>query len=218
MSDLRNGKKMNSHNKAEKFWDRTANSYDKEEKKDEQTYLNITKMTRKYLKASDIVLDFGCGTGLVSNEIADNIKLVHAIDISSKMIEIAKSKAVRRQIQNIDYAYTTIFDERYKSGTFDVILAFHVLHLLEDTQIVIQRINELLKPGGLIISVTPCMGEKPFLNGTFSIVSKLGLIPRIKSFKFSELEHSMTKGNLEIIETKCLHQNSQQYFIVAKKM
>jgi len=209
---------MNSRNKAEKFWDRTANNYDKEEKKDELTYLNIIKMSRKYLKVSDIVLDYGCGTGLVSNEIADNVKMVHAIDISSKMIGIAKNKAVERQIQNIDYAYTTIFDKRYKSGTFDVILAFYILHLLEDSQIVIQRINELLKPGGLIISVTPCMGEKPFLNGIFSIVSKLGFIPKIKSFKFSELEHSMTKGNLEIIETKCLHQNSQQYFIVVKKV
>ena len=62
------------------------------------------------------------------------------------------------------------------SGTFDGILAFYILHLLEDSQMVIQRINELLKPGGLIISVTPCMGKKPFLNGIFSIFSKLGFI------------------------------------------
>lgn len=61
-------------NKSEKFWDRTANNYDKEEKKDELTYLNIFEKTRKYLKVSDIVLDYGCGTRLVSNEIADNVE------------------------------------------------------------------------------------------------------------------------------------------------
>jgi len=208
---------MDSRNQAEKFWDRTANNYDKEEKKDEQTYLSIIEKTRKYSKVSDVVLDYGCGTGLVSNEIAGNVKMVHAIDISSKMIEIAKNKAIGRKIQNIDYAYSTIFDDKYKKGSFNVILAFYVLHLLDDSQKVIQRMNELLKPGGLIISVTPCMGEKPILNSIFSIVSKIGIIPKIKSFKFPELEHLLTKENLEIIETEYLHKKSEQYFIVAKK-
>jgi 2-polyprenyl-3-methyl-5-hydroxy-6-metoxy-1,4-benzoquinol methylase len=45
-----------------------------------------------------------------------------------------------------------------------VILAFHVLHLLEDTQEVVQRMHELLKPGGLFVSATACMGEKSFLG------------------------------------------------------
>lgn len=209
---------MDSRNKSEKFWDRTANHYESEEKKDRQTYLNIIEKTRGYLKANDVVMDYGCGTGLVSNEIAGNVKLVHAIDISSKMIEIAENKAIGRKIQNIDYAYTTIFDKKYNSGSFNVILAFHILHLLEDPQKVVKRINELLKPGGLLISATPCMGERPFLNGIFSIGGKLGIIPIIKSFKLPELEYLITTENFELVETECLHQKSQQYFIIAKKL
>ncbi len=204
--------------KSEKFWDKTANNYDQEEKKDEQTYIKIIEKTKKYLKMSDIVLDYGCGTGLISNEIADNVKVIHAIDTSSKMIEIAKNKADWRKIENIDYAHSTIFDEKHKSGSFDVILVFYILHLLDDTHEVMQRINELLKPGGLIISATPCMGEKTFLSILFSLVSKIGLIPNIRSFKISELEDSIANGNFEIVETECLHQSSQQYFIVAKKL
>ena len=46
-------------NKSEKFWDKTANNYDQEEKKDEQTYIKIIEKTKKYLKISDIVLDYG---------------------------------------------------------------------------------------------------------------------------------------------------------------
>lgn len=145
--------------------------------------------------------------------------MIHAIDISSRMIEIAKNKADGCKIENIDYANSTIFDERYKRGSFDVILVFYILHLLEDTHKVMQRINELLKPGGLIISATPCMGEKKtFLSTLLLLVSKTGLVPKIKSFKISELEDTITIGNLEIVETECLHQSSQQYFIVAKKI
>jgi len=209
---------MDSSNHAEKFWDRTANNYDKEEKKDEQRYLNILEKTRKYLKTSDIVLDYGCGTGLVSNEIAANVKMVHAIDISSKMINIAKNKAIGRKIQNIAYAYSTIFDEKYKIGSFDVIFAFYVLHLVDDSQVVLHRMNKLLKPGGLIISATPCMGEKPILNSLFSIASKLRIIPKIKPFRFHELKGLITNGNFEICEAECLHLSSLQYFIVAKKI
>ena len=189
-------KNMNYSNQAEKFWNRTANNYDKEEKKDEQTYLSIIEKTRKHLKVTDVVLDFGCGTGLVSNEIAGNVKKVQGIDISSKMIEIAKNKAIRRKIQNIDYAYSTIFDDRYKKGSFNVILAFYVLHLLDDSHKVIQRMSELLKPGGLIISVTPCMKEKPILNNILSIVNSIGIIPKIKSFKYNELEQLLAKDCL----------------------
>ena len=204
-------------NRSEKFWDRMANNYDRVEKKDEQTYIKIIEKTKMYLKISDIVLDYGCGTGLISNEIADNVKVIRAIDISSKMIEIAKRKADGRKIKNIDYAHSTIFDERYKRGSFDVILVFYILHLLEDPHKVMQRINELLKPGGLIISTTPCMGEKTFLSILLSLVSKIGLIPKIRSFKISELEDLIANVNFEIVETECLNQSGQQYFIVAKK-
>jgi 2-polyprenyl-3-methyl-5-hydroxy-6-metoxy-1,4-benzoquinol methylase len=204
--------------KSEKFWDKSAYKFDKEGKKENQTNIRIIERAKKYLKTSDTVLDFGCGTGLISNEIADDVKFIHALDFSSKMIEIAKAKADNRKIQNIEYTYSTIFDDKYKNGSFDVILAFYILHLLEDNKKTIQRINDLLKPGGLIISVTPCIGEKIFLNISLSLLSKMGLIPDIKSFKAIDLENSIANGNFEIIENECLHQGIPQYFIVAKKI
>jgi 2-polyprenyl-3-methyl-5-hydroxy-6-metoxy-1,4-benzoquinol methylase len=203
---------------AEQFWDMISHHYDREEKKDEETYKTIIVKIKKHLTTSDIVLDYGCGTGLISNEIANNVKMIHAIDISSKMIAIAKQKADRRTIENIDYAHATLFDERYTSESFDVILAFYVLHLLEDTPKGVQRINELLTPGGLLISVTPCMGETRLLSFLLSLVSKMGFIPKIRSFKIAELEESIRHEHFQIVEKECLHHRSQQYFIVAKKI
>ncbi|MCZ7382934.1 MAG: class I SAM-dependent methyltransferase [Candidatus Methanoperedens sp.] len=204
-------------NKSEKFWDRMAKYFDREEKKDEPTNIKIIDKTKKYLKISDTVLDYGCGTGTAAIEIAGSVKTVNGIDISSKMIEAAKGKTVERKVKNIDFAQTTIFDEQLKKGSFDVILCFYLLHLVEDTPEVMQRINELLKPGGLMISATPCI-RGTFLGVLLSPVSKIGLIPPITSFKISELEDLMTDGNFEIVETECLHKSGQQYFIVAKKI
>ncbi|MBA9088147.1 2-polyprenyl-3-methyl-5-hydroxy-6-metoxy-1,4-benzoquinol methylase [Fontibacillus solani] len=205
-------------NKSESFWDKTASKYDQLEMKDEQTYINIMNRTKTHLKISDIVLDYGCGTGLISNEIAEYVKGIHAIDISSNMIAIAENKAKERNIANINYAHTTLFDKRYEKGSFDVVMVFHVLHLLEDEQIVLQRMNELLKPGGLLISATPCVGEKIVLKNLLLFAGRVGLMPNIRSFKIRNLVDTIEEGNFSIVESNCLKKSSQEYFIIARKI
>ncbi len=206
--------------KPEKFWDRSASTYDDSEPSSDQTHIRTIENTKKYLNAGDVVLDYGCATGTIAIEIADNVKEVHGVDISSKMIEAAKRKASERKRGNIDFAQSTIFDERLEKESFDVILAFNILHLLEDTRKVMQRINELLKPGGLVISSTACMGENKTspISILLFIVMKIGIIPSIKFFKISELEDAIANGNLQIIETQSLTHNPTSYFIVARKI
>lgn len=205
-------------NRSERFWDKTASKYDQVEMKDDQTYIHIIKRTKTHLKISDIVLDYGCGTGLISNEVAEVVKEIHAIDISSNMIGIAEKKAKERNIANITYAHSTIFDERFKKGSLDVILAFHVLHLLEDEHVVLQRMNELLKPGGLLISATPCVGEKFFLKNLLLFAARVGLVPNIRPFKINNLVDTIEERNFSIVESDCLKESSKEYFIVARKI
>lgn len=210
--------------KIEKIFDMSAKTYDQtEEKRFEQATIKTLKNTKKYLKASDIVLDYGCATGTKALELAGHVKKIYGIDISSKMIEAAKRKAVERKIENVDFAQTTLFDERFKEESFEVILAFNILHLLEDSRQAVQRITELLKPGGLFISIAPCLGEKmAFLTklqfSLFLLLGKIGLFPSIKRFKFSELEDLIATGNLQIIETERFYGELSGYFIVAKKI
>ena len=205
--------------KTEKFWDKLANKFDKRAKYFEQTYIKIMNNTKKYLNISDIVLDYGCATGTVAIEIADNVKEVYGIDISSKMIDAAKRKASERKIKNVGFAQSTIFDEKLKRESFDVIIAFNVLHLLEDTQKAIQRINELLKTGGLIISSTPCMEEKKtFLGILIILLIRIGIIPHMKFFKISVLEGLIVNRNFQIVETEIIHGPQLNHFIIAKKL
>ncbi|GGG59436.1 class I SAM-dependent methyltransferase [Paenibacillus radicis (ex Gao et al. 2016)] len=205
-------------NKSERFWDKTASQYDQMEQTDQDTYLQLIQRTSSHLNINDMLLDYGCGTGLIANEIASDVKTIHAIDISSNMIAIAEKKANERNLTNINYAHALIFDERFTKGSFDVILAFHVLHLLEDEHIVLQRINELLKPGALFISATPCVGEKKVLGRFLHFAGKIGVMPSIKSFKIPHLIDTIEKGNFSIVEADYLKKCSQEYFIVARKL
>jgi 2-polyprenyl-3-methyl-5-hydroxy-6-metoxy-1,4-benzoquinol methylase len=206
-------------NKSEKFWNRIANQWDKKGNKLDQTSINAIENTKKHLNISDTVLDYACGIGTITNEIAANVKEIQAIDISSRMIDIAIKRSGERKIENIHYAQSTIFDERYKKESFNVIMAFNILHLLDDTQEVVQRINELLTPGGLFISATPCLGEKNAFLGIFLIpLSKIGIVPYVKMLKFSELESLIANGNFHIVETEHLQHSEPNYYIAAKKL
>ncbi|WP_074409440.1 MULTISPECIES: class I SAM-dependent methyltransferase [Aquimarina] len=203
--------------KSEKFWDKSATGYDKEEMKDKEVRIKILRKIKGYLKKEDNVLDYGCATGILANEIASNVDKVYGIDISSEMIRIAQNKANELHIQNVDYLHTTIFDKNYKSGDFDMILAVYVLHLLEDLPKVLERIYELLKPGGMFISVTPCLGKRSLAGIGLSLVSKTGLIPKLKTYTVSELENSIKDTGFEIFETECLHRRGRQHFIAVRK-
>lgn len=208
---------MHTIDKSESFWDKSAKGYDKEEMKDKEGRTKILEKTKKYLHKEDCVLDFGCATGLLANEIAGHVKMIYGMDISSKMINIARDKANKEGIQNVEFRHTTIFDPSYKKEDFDVILGMYVLHLVEDIPSVLKRIQELLKPGGLFISVTPCLGKRSLTGISLSLISKIGLIPNLRTYNLPELEALINNSEFKILETECIRQRGRQYFIIAQK-
>jgi len=209
--------------KSESMWDGLANNWDTPGVSLGENDLRIIERTKKYLTASDIVLDYGCATGSIAIEIASMAKDVRGIDISSNMIEIAKRKADERKIENIAFTKATIFDESLKKESFDLILTLSVLHLVENSSQVMDRINQLLKPGGVFISATPCLGEKTFvgtlLNIPIFLLSKIGILPSINFFSVSKLAASITNENFQIIENESLSVHPiTERFVIARKI
>ena len=68
-----------------------------------------------------------------------------------------------------------------------MILSLSILHLVENPTQAMDRINQLLKPGGVFISATPCLGEKTFvsilMNIPIFLLSKMGFFPSINFFQ-----------------------------------
>jgi 2-polyprenyl-3-methyl-5-hydroxy-6-metoxy-1,4-benzoquinol methylase len=208
--------------KAEKFWDRLARTWDKPTEESEQTDTKVLAKTRPYLKATDAVLDYGCAKGSVDLKLAAAVKAIHGIDISSTMIAAAREAAEAHSAANVSFAKATIFDESLERGSFEVVLAFNIFHLLEDAPKALQRIGELLKPGGSLISVTPCLGEKGTLPVRsvmllVSLARRLGLIPYVRRWKIVELQESMDAAGFVTIEIEELVHSTSEYFVVAQK-
>lgn len=208
--------------KAETLWNKLAKSWDKPGVSLGENDLKIIEMTKKYLNPSSLVLDYGCATGSIALEIASIAKAVHGIDISSNMIEIAKSIADERGMKNITFKKAAIFDESLGKESFDVILSLSILHLVEDPAQVMDRINQLLKPGGIFISATPCLGEKTFLSVLMNIpiflLSRMGVIPSVTFFSGSSLTAAIANAGFQMIEQGDLSVRPiRECFIVARK-
>ncbi len=203
--------------KPEKFWDRVAKGSAKPVATLSQTTWKTVESTREYLNRDDIVLDFGCGPGTITHEIASTVQTIKAIDLSSGMIDVATRKAAAVGIANVHYRQASLFDERYKEGAFSVVLAFNILHYLEDLAEVIQRINTLLKPGGLFISSTACLRERrSFLSILMALLIKAGIVPTTGFYTIADLEGAIAQGNFDLLKTKKISQ-LPECFIVARK-
>ncbi|MBN1220692.1 MAG: class I SAM-dependent methyltransferase [Anaerolineae bacterium] len=107
------------------------------------------------LRGDERVLDAGCGTGLTTLHIAARHPdcVMHGIDLSPKMIEVAE-KGAEKQGLAVDFRVGSITDLPYPDADLDVVLTnimFHHLDLVEKRQAVAE-IARVLKPGGRYIS------------------------------------------------------------------
>ena len=201
-------------NKAEKFFDKVSS---KSKPEPNQTASKIIELSKEFLEKDNYLLDFGCGSGAITNKLAKITKSIEAIDISQGMLEFAQRQAEENSIENINYLQTSIFDERFKDESFDVILAFNVLHYIEDMPHLIERINSLLKPNGIFISSTACLKEKrSLLKYLVFVLTKLGIMPKTNFYKKNELETLIKNGNFDIMKSEIISK-LPEYFIVSNK-
>ena len=165
------------------------------------------------------VLDIGCGTGTQCGDLAGNVKQVTGIDISSKLLAIAEQRKAERKIENVEFIQTTVFDERFEPGSFDAVMAFYVLHFLEDIDEVVRRIHGLLKPDGLFILETACMGEKGKVMGELvRFAGNLGFLPLINLLTTRQIEQALEQAGFSIVDKTRFSESNDEYTLIAKKL
>ncbi len=210
-------------NKSQKFWDKQAKRYDYSERQFETVFKEVVAKTKEYLNANDDVLDFGCATGTKTIELVDRVKHIHGLDISTEMIKEAIKKKSKTNIKNISFSQGTIFNNDLEKVSLEKIISYGVIHLLDDKEKVIQRIYELLKPGGLFISTTACLKDKmAFKNrlefSAFLLIKKLGIFPlHLNMFTTSDVEKLINSQGFSLVKAEKIFHGITINFIVARK-
>jgi 2-polyprenyl-3-methyl-5-hydroxy-6-metoxy-1,4-benzoquinol methylase len=201
----------------ETFWDNTAHKYAKNPVKDMVSYDQTMHRTRVYLDPDAHALEIGCGTGTTALRLHDAVGHLTATDISSEMIGIAREKARDQGVLNVTFRHADLGDD-VGQGPYDVILAFNLLHLVEDLPAALLAIHTMLKPGGVFISKSGCLGEKGwYLRVMVSAMRALGKAPFVANLKIRELDEQVANAGFTIVETRTFPGIALNRFIVARK-
>ena len=204
-------------NRETRFWDRIADRYAKKPVADEAAYQEKLKVTRRYLRPDMNVLEFGCGTGSTALVHAPHVRHIHATDISSKMLEIGRSKADAAGISNVSFRQSGIEEFDAPDGTYDVVLGMSILHLLKDPDAAVAKVHRFLKPGGVFVSSTACIGD---MSGIFKLILPVGhairLTPFVKIFTAEQLKESLQRAGFSI-DHEWRPGKGKAVFIVARK-
>ena len=200
-----------------KFWDRHAAGYAKKPVSDEAAYQKKLQITRDYFRPDMEVLEFGCGTGSTALVHAPYVKSIFAIDISPKMIEIARGKAQAAGVDNVTFEVATIEDFDAPDGSFDVVMGHSILHLLADKDAAVAKVHRLLKPGGIFVSSTVCLGDRMAWFKLIAPIGRfLGFFPLVKVITAKDVEESIVAAGFAI-DHQWKPGKGISIFIVAKK-
>ncbi|WP_350557641.1 class I SAM-dependent methyltransferase [Psychrobacter sp. CAL346-MNA-CIBAN-0220] len=211
---------MKSQVSSDKFWDKVADRYAKMSVSDMATYEKKLTETQSFFEPDMHILEFGCGTGATAILHATYVQHIDAIDISEKMLEIGRSKAKEAGIENIEFTHGDLEAFNAESASLDAVLALNVLHLLANRQATIAEVARILKPGGIFVSSTICLGHSylRFIKLAAALGKRLGLMPNISILTEAKLENEITNAGFAI-ERQWHHGiNDIRVFIIARKI
>ena len=197
------------------FWDKIAPRYAKSPVSNPSAYEETLTRTRSHLKASDRVLELGCGTGSTALKLRDNVQSYVASDISSGMIGIAREKD---GAHDIDFRVAGTAPQAYADLDVDAVLAFNLLHLVPDFERTLTEIHDILPDGGLFISKTPAIGEKWYYRPMVAVMRMIRKAPYVRFLKVDEIDHAIAATGFRIVETGLYPPTTPSRFIVARKV
>jgi len=200
-----------------RFWDRIARKYAAQPVADEAAYQRKLAMTRARLKPQMMMLEIGCGTGSTAIAHAPHVGHVRAVDISARMIEIARAKAEAAGRTNITFEVAPASQLDLATESADAVLALSLLHLVPDRDALIGEIRRALVPGGIFVSNTACIGDMSrLLRLVLPIGQAIGKVPFLRTFTADELQESITRAGFEI-EERYQQKPSDALFLIARK-
>jgi len=160
--------------------------------------------------AGQMVLDIGCGGGLLSESMAACGAQVTGIDMAQGPLNVARMHQQKSGFAEIRYLETSAEAlAKAEAAQFDTVICMEVLEHVPDPQSLLHACAKLVKPGGDVFLSTLNRNPKSFALAIFGAEYLLNLLPRgtheyAKFIKPSELRRWGQKAGLEFSDIRGL--------------
>jgi len=203
------------------FWNRIAHKYANDPIADLAGYERTMQRVQDLLSTEHEVLEIGCGTGTTALRLAPRTRRLVATDVSEQMIAIACAKLASQPTPQLHFRLADADAPVAEQSAYDAVLAFNLLHLMTDLPHALNSAINALKPGGLLISKTPCLNEmNPLIPKlALPLMRAIGKAPPVLCFDASQLQAAMTEQGLQILSVERHGSKGKDWrvFIVARK-
>ncbi len=128
--------------------------------------------------AGKVVLDVGCGGGILAESMAQRGAEVTGIDMGEAALNVAKLHLFESNVE-VDYQHGSAEEwaQRYPAQ-FDVVTCLEMLEHVPDPASVIQACQTLVKPGGQVFFSTINRNPKAYLLAIIGAEYVLNLLPK----------------------------------------
>jgi tRNA (cmo5U34)-methyltransferase len=173
------------------------------------------------LQPSMDVLDFGCGTGLVSLGINKKVHSITGIDTSEKMIDVFNEKILNQKIENIKTRHVNSFSANdILNIPCDLVITSMMMHHVKDIKTYIKKFFDILKINGYIAIADLDEEDGTFHENNDGIFhfgfSRSKLKDMLSSIGFQEL-HDVTVVNMTKPDKFCNVKTFSVFLIIGKK-
>jgi tRNA (cmo5U34)-methyltransferase len=108
------------------------------------------------------VLDYGCGTGLLSFLLAGKVGSVLAVDTSDGMLEQVRMKVTQQGVKNVSVMQFDVTQDKKVVPANDLVASAMTMHHIAGTNVAIAGLAGMLKPGGWVAVADLCAEDGSF--------------------------------------------------------
>jgi SAM-dependent methyltransferase len=96
------------------------------------------------------VVDAGCGAGRLTVRLAERVGMVYGLDISERMLALARTRQSQSNRQNIRWVQGSLETLPFNASVFDAVVSTNVLQFVDIVR-AFSEFKRVLKPGGKLI-------------------------------------------------------------------
>lgn len=143
-------------------FDEEAKTWDTPESQERAEQIASAIRSQVALSKKMTAFEYGCGTGQLSFELRDHLGSITLADNSTGMLEVLNDKIKKRSADNMKPVQMDLTSDPLPDQSFDLVYTAMTLHHIPDTDEILRKFNELLKPGG-----TLCIADLDKEDGSF---------------------------------------------------